>query len=79
MPAQVAPLFDDFPKNHNLILIGQPSLLNAMNLPVHEGIKSRITYSSIMPKLTPDDILIQPHWRSPRDLDQIGLIQKQAA
>ncbi len=136
-------LFEEFPKNHNLILIGQPSLLNAISLTAHADIKSRVTYSVIMPKLTPDDVqdwilseldraglghntfspdalaliarssegilrkarnlsisclleavrdqiktvdlkqvnqvLIQPHWRSHRDLGQISLIQNQAA
>jgi len=49
-------LFEDFPKNHNLILIGQPSLLQKINLTVNEDIKSRVTYSVIIPKLNPDDI-----------------------
>ncbi len=47
-------LFEDFPKNHNLILIGQPSLLNKIHLAVNEDIKSRVTYSVIIPKLNPD-------------------------
>lgn len=49
-------LFEDFPKNHNLILIGQPSLLNNISLSTNEDIKSRITYSVIMPKIAPDDM-----------------------
>lgn len=49
-------LFEDFPKNHNLILIGQPSLLTTINLTVNDDIKSRITYSVIVPKLNPDDL-----------------------
>ncbi len=49
-------LLEDFPKNHNLILMAQPSLLNNLSLAVHEDIKSRITYSVLMPRLTPDDI-----------------------
>lgn len=48
-------LFEDFPKNHNLILIGQPTLLSNINLSVNEDIKSRITYSVVIPKLNPDD------------------------
>jgi type II secretory pathway predicted ATPase ExeA len=132
-------LFEDFPKNHNLILIGQPNLLSSLSLSSHEDIKSRVTYSVIMPKLAPDDmqawilteldkaglghntftedalalvvrsseglirrarnisiacllqavrdqtktidlkqvnhVLIQPHWRNVRDLDQLGIIQ----
>lgn len=49
-------LFEDFPKNHNLILIGQPSLLFNMSLKVNEDIKSRVTYSVNIPKLNQDDI-----------------------
>jgi type II secretory pathway predicted ATPase ExeA len=62
-------LLEDFPKNHNLILIGQPSLLNNITVKVNEDIKSRVTYSTIMRKLNPDDmegfILSQ--------LDKVGL------
>lgn len=49
-------MFDEFPKNHNLILIGQPSLLYQMSLKVHQDIKSRVTYSVVLQKLNPDDI-----------------------
>jgi type II secretory pathway predicted ATPase ExeA len=49
-------LFEDFPKNHNVILIGQPSLLNNMSLGINADIKSRVTYSTIMRKLNPDDM-----------------------
>jgi len=49
-------LFEDFPKNHNLILIGQPSLLTNISLATNADIKSRVTYSVIMPKLAPDDM-----------------------
>ena len=48
-------LFEDFPKNHNLILIGQPELLNKINLSVNLDIKSRVTYSTILKRLNPDD------------------------
>jgi MSHA biogenesis protein MshM len=47
-------LFEDFPKNHNLILIGQPKLLSTISLASNDDIKSRVTYSVIMPKLAPD-------------------------
>ena len=50
-------LFDEFPKNHNLVLIGQVELLAKMCLKVNEDIKSRITYSVNIDKLNPDDIL----------------------
>ncbi|MBU1085883.1 MAG: AAA family ATPase [Candidatus Omnitrophica bacterium] len=49
-------LFEDFPKNHNVILIGQPVLLSNLSLTVNADIKSRISYSTIMRKLNPDDI-----------------------
>jgi type II secretory pathway predicted ATPase ExeA len=49
-------LFEDFPKNHNLILIGQPPLIHNIALKVNDDIKSRVTYSTILPKLNPDDM-----------------------
>jgi type II secretory pathway predicted ATPase ExeA len=49
-------LFEDFPKNHNLILAGQPELLTNMSLRVHEDIKSRITYSTVMKRLNSDQV-----------------------
>ncbi len=49
-------LFEDFPKNHNIILIGQPTLLYNMSLKVNDDIKSRVTYSTTMLKLTEDDM-----------------------
>jgi type II secretory pathway predicted ATPase ExeA len=49
-------LMEDFPKNHNLILIGQPSLLQTLLLSINEDIKSRVTYSTILKKLAPEAI-----------------------
>jgi type II secretory pathway predicted ATPase ExeA len=49
-------LFEEFPKNHNVILIGQPELLNNINLSVNQDIKSRVTYSIITKRLNPDDM-----------------------
>lgn len=49
-------LFEDFPKNHNLILIGQPALMDHLSLTVNSDIKSRVTYSVITRKLNPDDM-----------------------
>ncbi|MBU1164757.1 AAA family ATPase [Patescibacteria group bacterium] len=49
-------LFEDFPKNHNVILIGQPILLRNLSLTVNQDIKSRITFSTIMRKINPDDM-----------------------
>jgi len=62
-------LFEDFPKNHNLILIGRPGLLSALDLGVNQDIKSRVTYSVITKRLNPDDMrefLL-------RELDRVGL------
>ena len=49
-------LFDDFPKNHNLILVAQPQLLRILALSAHEDIRTRVTYSVTMRKLNPDDM-----------------------
>ncbi|MBY0514371.1 MAG: AAA family ATPase [Gemmataceae bacterium] len=62
-------LFEDFPKNHNLVLIGRPTLLAALDLGVNQDIKSRVTYSVITKRLGPDlmrDFLL-------RELDRVGL------
>jgi MSHA biogenesis protein MshM len=47
-------MLEDFPKNHNLILVGQPELLSNFSLKVNQDIKSRITYSVVLRKLNPD-------------------------
>lgn len=49
-------LFEDFPKTHNIILVGQPPLIHNIALKVNDDIKSRVTYSTILPKLNPDDM-----------------------
>jgi MSHA biogenesis protein MshM len=49
-------LFEDFPKNHNLVLVAQPSLMHKLHLTVNEDIRSRITYSVNVPRLNPDDM-----------------------
>ena len=62
-------LFEDFPKNHNLVLIGRPSLLADLDLGVNQDIKSRVTYSVITKRLNPDamrEFLL-------RELDRVGL------
>lgn len=62
-------LFEDFPKNHNLVLIGRPNLLAALDLGVNHDIKSRVTYSVITKRLNPVDMrafLL-------RELDRAGL------
>src|SRR6056297_2103651 len=45
-------LLEDFPKNHNLILIGQVELLSSLDLAVNQDIKSRVTYSVITKRLS---------------------------
>ena len=62
-------LFEDFPKNHNLVLLGRPNLLAALDLGVNQDIKSRVTYSVITKRLGPDlmrDFIL-------RELDRVGL------
>jgi len=49
-------LFEDFPKNHNLVLFAQPLLMHKLHLTVNEDIKSRVTYSVKLPRLNPDDM-----------------------
>ena len=43
-----------FPKNHNLILVGQVELLASLDLAVNQDIKSRVTYSVITRRLSDD-------------------------
>ena len=62
-------LYEDFPKNHNLILIGRPSLLADLDLGVNQDIKSRVTYSVILKRLNPD----QMRDFLGRQLDRAGL------
>jgi MSHA biogenesis protein MshM len=62
-------LFEEFPKNHNLILIGQPCLLAALDLGVNQDIKSRVAYSVIVKRLSPD--ALRGFIR--RELDRAGL------
>ncbi len=49
-------LFEDFPKNHNLVLVAQPSLLHRLSLTINDDIRSRVTYSVLVRKLAPDDM-----------------------
>jgi len=49
-------LFERFPKSHNLILFGQPTLLHALSLSANQDIKSRITYSAMLRPLSDDAI-----------------------
>ena len=47
-------LLEDFPKNHNLILVGQVEMLSNLDLNVNQDIKSRVTYSVITRRLGDD-------------------------
>jgi type II secretory pathway predicted ATPase ExeA len=49
-------LFDQFPKKHNLVLLGQRDLLHYLSLNVNEDIKSRITYSENILPLNDNDL-----------------------
>ncbi len=50
-------VFEDFPKNHNLILIAQPELISKLNLAINDDLRSRVTYSVLLQKLAPDDAI----------------------
>ncbi len=45
-------LCEDFPRSHNLVLIGQPPLLQTLSLSVNEEIRSRVTYLVVLPRLS---------------------------
>jgi MSHA biogenesis protein MshM len=62
-------LLEDFPKNHNLILVGQVEMLSNLDLGVNQDIKSRVTYSVITRRLNDDVMRSFIH----RELDRIGL------
>jgi len=49
-------LCEDFPRSHNLVLIGQSPLLQSLTLSVNEEIRSRVTYSVILPRLAPETL-----------------------
>jgi MSHA biogenesis protein MshM len=49
-------LCEDFPRSHNLVLIGQPQLLQMLSLSINEEIRSRVTYSVVLPRLAPETI-----------------------
>ena len=62
-------LCEDFPRTHNLVLIGQPPFLRALSLSVNEEIRSRVTPSAILPRLSPE--VAEPFILD--QLDQAGL------
>ena len=47
-------LCEDFPRSHNLVLIGQPPLMQTLALTVNEEVRSRVTYSVVLPRLAPE-------------------------
>ena len=51
------------------MLVGQPQLLYTLSLTVNEDIRSRVTYSTKLPKLAPDDMR---DWVL-RELDRVAL------
>lgn len=62
-------LLEDFPKNHNLILIGQPSLNTTLQLRPQQDLKSRVTYSAKIDALAPTALTSFIH----NQLDLAGL------
>ena len=65
-------LLEDFPKNHNLILIGQVELLSSLDLAINQDIKSRVTYSVVARRLHDDVMREFIH----RELDRLGLAHR---
>lgn len=49
-------MFDRFPKRHNLVLIGERSLMHYLTMSNYEDIKNRVTYSAVLPGLCDDDL-----------------------
>jgi MSHA biogenesis protein MshM len=49
-------LFEEFPKNYNLVLFSQAELLRTLRLTVNQDIHSRLTYSATVRKLAPDAV-----------------------
>lgn len=62
-------LFEDFPKNHNLILVAQPGLLTSLALSPNHDLRSRVTYSVLVPRLSQDDMASFIHGQ----LDQVAM------
>src|SRR5262249_18997454 len=49
-------LFEDFPKNHNLVLVGRPSLLAVLDLGTNQHTKTAAPYPATTKRPNPDDI-----------------------
>ena len=62
-------LLEDFPPNHNLILIGQPALNATLQLRINHDLKTRVTYSARLEALTAAHLIEYIH----AQLDAAGL------
>ena len=62
-------MLEDFPKNHNLILIGHTSLNSSLQLRPQQDLKSRVTYSAKIDTLAPSALIAYIH----SQLDRVGL------
>ena len=51
-------LFDRFPRRHNLILFGQSELMLRLTMKNYSDIKSRITYSKSLQRLSEEDTMV---------------------
>ena len=47
-------LFEEFPRNHNVVLFSQAEMLRTLRLTVNQDLHSRLTYSATLRKLAPD-------------------------
>jgi len=50
-------LFEQFPRQRNLVLMGETGLMQRLSMLHYQDIKSRITYSAVIPKLCDDDLI----------------------
>jgi type II secretory pathway predicted ATPase ExeA len=62
-------LFEDFPRNHCLLLVAQPPMLDKLRLLVNQDIRSRITYSHVMKPLLAEELKAYIF----RELDRVQL------
>lgn len=62
-------LLEDFPKNHNLVLLAHNAFNNTLQLRINEDIRSRITYSATLAPLADPAITTFIHGQ----LDRVGL------
>ena len=62
-------LFEDFPRNHCLLLVAQPPMLDKLRLLVNDDLRSRITYSHVMKPLIAEEL----HAYVLREFDRVGL------